>query len=141
MNAWCTFRLGDLQYGIDVRRVQEVLGACDVSPLPLAPRGVRGLVNLRGQIVTAIDPRVLLDLPGRTPAQSPHLVVTHAAAPVSLLVDAVGDVERVRDGDLQPPPVTLDARRRALVKGAAPLPGRLLVLLDLDRVLAAAFAA
>ena len=141
MNAWCTFRLGAHQYGIDARRVQEVLGACEVSPLPLAPRGVRGLVNLRGQIVTAIDPRVLLDVPGRTPARSPHLVVTHGAAPVSLLVDAVGDVERVSDEGLQPPPDTLDPVRRALVKGAAPLPGRLLVVLDLDRVLTAAFAA
>ena len=141
MNAWCTFRLGGHQYGIDVRRVQEVLGACDVSPLPLAPRGVRGLVNLRGQIVTAIDPRVLLDVPGRTDARSPHLVVTHAGSPVSLLVDSVGDVERVPDAGLQPAPDTLELRRRALVKGAAPLPGRLLVVLDLDRVLEAAFAA
>ncbi len=141
MNAWCTFRLGRHQYGIDVHRVQEVLGACEVSPLPLAPRGVRGLVNLRGQIVTAIDPRVLLEVEGRTSTRSPHLVVTHAGAPVSLLVDAIGDVERVSDEGLQPPPDTLDPARRALVRGAAPLPGRLLVVLDLDRVLAAAFAA
>ena len=141
MSAWCTFRLEGGLYGIDVHRVQEVLGACELSPLPLAPRGVRGLVNLRGQIVTAIDPRPLLGLPGKTPERAPHLVLTHASAPVSLMVDAVCDVERPGDDALQPPPDTIDPQRRAQVRGAVPLPGRLLVVLDLDRMLEAAFAA
>ncbi len=142
MSAWCTFRLDGRLYGIDVHRVQEVLGGGgDVSPLPLAPKGVRGLVNLRGQIVTAIDPREPLGLAGRTSTRAPQLVVSHVAMPMSLLVDAVGDVERVADEAIQPAPDTLEPRRRALVRGAIPLPGRLLVVLDLDRVLAAALAA
>jgi purine-binding chemotaxis protein CheW len=141
MSAWCTFRLEGGLYGIDVHRVQEVLGPSTLSPLPLAPRGVRGLVNLRGQIVAAVDPRVLLGLPGRTPERARQLVVSHGTMLVSLMVDAVGDVERLDDDALQPPPDTIDPQRRAQVRGAVPLPGRLLVVLDLDRMLEAAFAA
>ena len=137
--AWCTFRLDDLHYGIDVRRVQEVLGSADVSPLPLAPAGVRGLINLRGQIVTAVDLRVCLGAVADTPSGTSHIVIANETAPVSLLVDAVGDVERTLPEAVQPAPDTLAGPARRLVVGAVPLPGRLLLILDLDRVLDSVF--
>jgi purine-binding chemotaxis protein CheW len=141
MNAWCTFKLDGRHYGIDVTRVQEVLGGAEFSRLPLAPPSVRGLVNLRGQIVTAVDLRVCLALPGETPAAAPHIVIAGGGTPVSLLVDAIGDVERAGPEALKPVPDTLDRRTRELMRGAVPLPGRLLLVLNLDRVLETALAA
>ena len=141
MNAWCTFRLEGRHYGIDVERVQEVLGGADFSKLPLAPPSVRGLVNLRGQIVTALDLRVVLGLGGTTPSHAPHVVIANAGTPVSLLVDAIGDVERAPEDALKPAPDTLDARTRELLRGAVPLPGRLLLVLDLERIVETALAA
>jgi purine-binding chemotaxis protein CheW len=139
--AWCTFRLDGRHYGIDVRRVQEVLGAADVSPVPLAPPGVRGLINLRGRIVTAIDLRVCFGSAGATPPGGSHIVIADDSTPVSLIVDAVDDVERGAGRAVQPAPDTLDPRAKRMILGALPLPGRLLLILDLDRALAAAFAA
>ena len=141
MSAWCTFRLDGRHYGIEVARVQEVLGGAEFSHLPLAPASVRGLVNLRGQIVTAVDLRICLGLPGETPAAAPHIVIAGGSTPVSLLVDAIGDVERGGAEAVKPPPDTLDRRTRELLRGAVPLPGRLLLVLDLDRVLETALAA
>ena len=138
--SWCTFRLDGRLYGVAVERVQEVLGSAEIAPLPLSPPAVRGLVNLRGQIVTALDLRTCLGIPGSAPERAAHVVIADASAPISLLVDSIGDVARTAPGVLYPAPETLNARGRDLLQGAAPLSGDLLWILDLDRVLEAAFA-
>lgn len=140
IQTWCTFRLDQSHYGIDVRRVQEVLGSAEISTLPLAPRGVRGLINLRGQIVTALDLRVCLGQPRRDTPNAAHIVVANDLTPVSLLVDAIGDVERPPASALKPAPDTLSGRAREFVIGAVPLPSRMLLILHLERVLQFAFA-
>ena len=66
---FCTFRVADLLYGVSVRRVQEVLRFQEMTPVPLAPGAVQGLINLRGQIVTAVDMRQILQLPDRADGQ------------------------------------------------------------------------
>ena len=88
---YCTFRLGDLLIGIDVRRVQEVLRHDHMTPVPLAPPEVRGLINLRGQIVTSVDLRQQLGL--ATDRDLAASVVIRAGDEIfSLLVEEVGDV-------------------------------------------------
>lgn len=139
--GWCTFTVAGRLCGLDVTRVQEVLRPLPVTPLPLAPPAVRGLLNLRGRIVPAVDLRAVLGLPA-APGSAPggHLIVFDGDSPVSLIVDSIGDVRHADGAALVPVPHTLDGAARDLVAGAVPLPDGLLLALDLDRTLERAFA-
>jgi purine-binding chemotaxis protein CheW len=136
-----TFRLDGHLFGIDVLRIQEVIRYQDMTPVPLAAPEVRGLINLRGQIVTAIDLRRRLSLPPRDDGSQPmNVVVSAGAESVSLLVDEIGDVLAVEAADFERPPETLDVAVRDVIKGAFKLDDELLLLLDTDRALALAAA-
>jgi purine-binding chemotaxis protein CheW len=105
-----------------------------MTRVPLAPPVVRGLINLRGQIVTAIDMRRRLELGERPTGQVPiNVVVQTDDGAVSLLVDEIGDVLEVLDRTFERPPETLRGSARELIQGAYKLPDRLLLILDTDR--------
>ena len=132
----CTFRLARLFFGLEVHHVQEVLKYRELTQVPLAPPEVRGLINLRGQIVTAIDLRRRLGLPERGEGVKPmNIVVRSHEGIVSLLVDEIQDVLSVSDDLFEPPPETLDDNTRQLLSGVYKLENNLLLRLDLDRVL------
>jgi purine-binding chemotaxis protein CheW len=132
---FCTFFLDGLRFGVDVQKVQEVVPYQEMTRVPLAPATVRGLLNLRGQIVTGIDLRCRLELADRPPAQLPiNVVLRGEEAPVSFLVDDIGEVLEV-EGDGVPPPVTLRGKVRDLIQAVYPLPGELLLVLDTARAL------
>jgi purine-binding chemotaxis protein CheW len=133
----CTFSLDGLLFGIEVKSVQEVIRYQEMTVIPLASRVVRGLINLRGQIVTAIDMRARLELPERADGELPmNVVVRTSDGVVSLLVDEIGDVVEVDEGSYERAPETLAASFRELVPGVYKLAGPLLLLLDAERVAA-----
>jgi purine-binding chemotaxis protein CheW len=133
---YCTFRLGDLHFGVPVLRVQEVLRYQEMTHVPLAPAMVRGLINLRGQIVTAIDLRSRLAMPALDADRLPmNVVVRSEEGAVSLLVDAIGDVVEVEDSAFEPPPQNLAGVTREVTSGVYKLEHQLLLILDLDRTL------
>ena len=124
---------GDL-YGVEVEHVQEVLRSQSITRVPLAPPAVAGLINLRGQVVTAIELRERLGRPAR-PAGTEAVVIVvrlHGEA-VSLLVDSIADVVDVDVADFEAPPDTLDGAARDLIRGAYKLSGQLLLALDVNR--------
>ena len=124
---------GDL-YGVEVEHVQEVLRSQSITRVPLAPPAVAGLINLRGQVVTAIELRERLGRPAR-PAGTEAVVIVvrlHGEA-VSLLVDSIADVVDVDLRDFEAPPDTLDGAARDLIRGAYKLAGQLLLALDVNR--------
>ena len=132
----CTFFVAGHLFGIDVRTVQEVIRYQPMTPVPLAPSAVQGLINLRGQIVTAIDLRRSLGLPDRAEAELPmNVVARHDEGPVSLLVDEIGDVVEVSGESFEPPPVNLNENSRALIEGVYKLETQLLLLLNTERAL------
>ena len=133
-SAWlCPFKAGGTWLGVEVARVQEILRTRATTPVPLAPPVVAGLVNLRGQIITAIDLRQRLELGEPAQGRDPAQVVVHGAeGAISLLVDEVGDVLQVSEEDFEPPPPTLTGAARELIGGAWKLPDRLLLALDID---------
>lgn len=134
-HQFCTFYLGERYYGIDVLRVQEIVRHQTLTRVPLAPPMVRGLINLRGQIVTAIDLRRRLDLPDRDDGlESVNVVLQTDEGAVSLLVDEIGDVLEVTDAQFEMPPATLQGADRDLIQGAYKLTNQLLVILDPDRI-------
>jgi len=131
---FCTFLLAGHHFGVDVTSVQEVIRAQEMTRVPLTPPVVRGLINLRGQIVTAIDLRRRLDLPDRTAGDPPvNVVVRTDDGAVSLLVDEIGDVLDVPEAAFERSPETLAGPARDLIRGAYKLDGRLLLILDTDR--------
>lgn len=134
----CTFAVDDLTFGIDVTRVQEVLRFQEMTQVPLAPRMVHGLINLRGQIVMAIDLRERLGLSPRQEGELPmNVVIRGTEAPVSLLVDRIGDVIDVSEENFESPPSTMLARHRQVVEAICKLPNQLLLVLDPELALAA----
>lgn len=132
----CTFFVGDHHLGIPVAQVQEILRAQPLTHVPLAPRLVRGLMNLRGRIAVVLDLRRRLELPERAPeAPSFHVVVESEGGVVSLLVDAVGDVLDVPEASFEAPPETLRGAARALIRGAYKLERGLLLALETERAI------
>jgi len=128
---------GDL-YGVEVEHVQEVLRSQNLTRVPLAPAAVAGLINLRGQVVTAIELRERLGLTPRPEGTDAVVIVVrlHGEA-VSLLVDSIADVVDVDVRDFESPPDTMDGRARELIRGAYKLDGQLLLALDVNRAVGA----
>lgn len=130
----CTFFLDGLFCGAPVQQVQEVIRYQELTRVPLASPVVSGLINLRGQIVAAIDLRRRLELADRpTDARPMNVVVRTSDGIVSLLVDEIGDVIEVADDAFESPPPTLRGEARNLIRGAYKLNGRLLLVLDTER--------
>ncbi len=112
-----TFFVADLFFGVDVLRVQEVLRFQQMTHVPQAPDVIEGLINLRGQIVTAIDLRRRLGLPPRTGGQVPtNMVIRTDDGAVSLLVDEIGDVLDVDAATYERPPENLDPAAREMIR-------------------------
>ncbi|WP_432510811.1 MULTISPECIES: chemotaxis protein CheW [Kineococcus] len=133
---YATFHLAGHLFGVEVRRVQEVLTEQPRTPAPLAPYAVAGLINLRGQVVTALDLRRRLNMPDRAEGKVAMNVVVRAAEEVwSLLVDSIGGVIEVTDSTFEPPPDTLSGPIRELIRGAYKLDDALLLVLDVDKAL------
>lgn len=127
----CTFYLDDQLFGVPVAEVQEVIRYQRMTPVPLAGPEVRGLINLRGQIVTALDLRQRVGIAHNGPARQPmNVVIRSDGDVVSLLVDEIGDVQTVDEADFDPVPTTIPEEQRRLVRGAYKLDGQLLLLLN-----------
>ena len=134
---YCTFCVGDLFLGVEVLKVQEVIRSQVMTKVPLAHEAVRGLINLRGQIVTGVDLRQRLGLGASTSGREPmNVVIRTGDDTVSLLVDTIGDVVDVDETLHEDPPPTLPPQARGLITRVYKLPNRLLLTLDCERVLA-----
>ena len=133
---FCTFFVRGMFFGLEVTCIQEVIRSQPLTVVPLTQPVIAGLMNLRGQIVTAIDMRHRLGLPPREPGERPiNVVVRTPDGAVSLLVDEIGDVIEVSDDAFERPPETLGDDARALIRGAYKLKDRLLLVLDAGRTL------
>lgn len=134
MTQFATFTLDGLHFGVEVLKVQEVLRHQPMTRVPLAPPVVEGLINLRGQIVTALDLRRRLTLSPRAGGELPmNVVVRTADGVVSLLVDEIGDVVEVGDDEFEPAPERLTRALTSLVTGVYKLKNHLLLVLDVER--------
>jgi purine-binding chemotaxis protein CheW len=130
----CTFVLDELLLGIEVEQVQEVIRYQHMTLVPLAAGVIAGLINLRGQIVTAIDLRLRLGLPHRSSEQLPmNVVIRTEDGPLSLLVDEIREVVEVDDTSFEPVPETLTAVDRELIRGVYKLKHDLLLMLHTAR--------
>lgn len=134
MPQYCTFRLEGHLFGVPVSGVQEVLRAQDLTSVPLAPAEVAGLINLRGQIVTALDLRTRLRLDPLEPGSPQVFVVVRTADghAVSLVVDEIGDVLAPSAESFEAPPETVPGEIRPLLTGVCKLADELMLALDIE---------
>ena len=133
---FCTFHLEGLFFGVEVHKVQEVLRYQEMTRVPIASRVIRGLINLRGQLVTAIDLRRRLGLDDRDDGVLPmNVIVNTSDGAVSFLVDESGDVIQVAGDTFERPPMTLGAPLRDLVHDVCKLDGRLMLMLNVERAI------
>ena len=123
--------------GVPALTVRDVLGAQAITPIPLAPPEIGGAMNLRGRIVTAVDLRRRLGLPPRAEGTRPmSIVVEHGGELYAMLADAVGEVVPLSAAERAPNPPTLDPLWREVSRGVHRRDGQLLILLDVERLLA-----
>lgn len=136
MTDFVAIRVGDEDFAVPVTRVRDVLRRDHVTPVPLAPMAVAGLINLRGRIVTAIDLRIRLGIAPRAGAgEETYVVVESDAEYYALIVDGVGDVLPIDERRLKTGPVSLDRRWREVATAVYPTGAALIVLLDIERLL------
>lgn len=135
-NQFCTFYINGLYLGVEVLKVQEVILYQEMTEIPLSSDTVQGLINLRGQIVTAIDLRRRLGMAALEKGQLPkNVVIRTGDEAVSFLVDEIGDVVEVEPENFERPPETLQGEARRLIKGVFKLEDRLLLILDVDQTI------
>jgi len=131
---FCTFMVDGLYFGIEVLQVQEVIRYQEMTRVPLAHAVIKGLINLRGQIVTAIDLRRRLDLADRAEGSLPmNVVVRTADGALSMLVDEIGDVLNAEPEAFERPPETITGVARELISGVYKLKDRLLLIMDTEK--------
>jgi purine-binding chemotaxis protein CheW len=133
IQQFCTFYLDGLMFGVGLERVQEVIRYLEITEIPLSPRVISGLMNLRGQIVLGIDLRRRLDLPDRTEGTQPmNVVIRSADGALSLLVDDIGDVVEVTEDSFARPPETLQGKVREVIVGVHKLDKNLMHVLNTE---------
>ncbi len=129
----CSVRVGPTLFGIPIQHILEIVGSARPQPIPLAPGFVGGLIHYRGDVLTTVSLRYLLDLPPLDGAQD-VLVLESEGGCFGLQVDSVGEVLTVSSVDYEPNPSILDERRRTLLAGAYKLKDSLLIMLDPERL-------
>ncbi len=133
------FRLRDEEFGVDIGSVREITRVVDITHIPEAPSFIQGVTNLRGQIIPVVD---LAKQFGLTPQEklpeSARIVVTEVGGQtVGMLVDEVPEVLKIPDENIEPTPELIQTEvRKDYIKGVGKLENRLIVLLDLEKVLA-----
>jgi purine-binding chemotaxis protein CheW len=132
-----TVHVGEQLLGVAVTDIQDVFALQSLTPVPGARPEIAGVLNLRGRIVTAIDARRRLGLPPRPEGHKGMMAVgvEHEGEAFGVLVDQVGEVLRLADADFEPNPVNLDPVWKDVSHGVYRLDGRLLMTIDISRLL------
>lgn len=131
-----TFRLGPEEFGLDVFAVHEILRYSEPTPVPRAPAFVEGVIEVRGTLVPVVDMRRRFEL-SQAPVndETRIMVVEHGGERLGLVVDAVTEVLRVPETSLSEPPAYIRGLAAEFVRGIARAEGRLVVLIDIERIL------
>ncbi len=133
----CGFKIMDGQYAIPVLEVQEVVKPQKVTPVPLGPDYVDGLINLRGQIVTAINLRVMFGLPKNEAGEDNYMniIVRWGDGLYALVVDEIMDVMDIENTTFEDTPDMIDEKIKKYIRGVFKLENNLLTLLSLEKLL------
>jgi purine-binding chemotaxis protein CheW len=131
-----SFRLGQEEYGVEIIKVQEIILLGEITRVPQTPPFIRGLINLRSTVIPVVDLRLRFNMPEQAPTEETRIMIVNVSGKtIGLIVDAVNEVLRITRENIAPPPPTVAGMGKDYLTGLAKLEKRLLILLDLDRVL------
>lgn len=136
LQQYCGFKIGNDNFAISVLQVQEVIKPHKLTKIPKAPSNIKGLINLRGQIMTAISLRNMFQLSERESDQFMNIVIQSGEDLYAIEVDEILDVLEVSSDDYETTPENLDEDLRKYISGVYKLPEKLLMILDLEKLLA-----
>ena len=132
------FRLENEEFAVDINQVREVLKLSQVTPLPHSPHYIEGVINLRGEVIPVVDLRKRFELTDETRGEKSRVIIVEIQdSNVGLTVDSVTEVLRFSSSVIQAPPSKVSGTRADLVKGIAKIGERLLIILNLEKVLTA----
>lgn len=131
-----SFRLGQEEYGIEITKVQEIILMGEITKVPQTPEYIKGLINLRSSVIPIVDLRLRFGLPSQEPTEETRIMVVNVTGKtIGIIVDAVSEVLRISGEQISPPPPTVAGLGRDYLTGLVKLGNRLLILLDIDRIL------
>ena len=134
---YATFYVGPVLLGVDIRIVQEINRHSEITEVPHAPLCVRGVINLRGEVATIVDLRTILGMPRiATTRESRNLIVHSRGEAIGLMVDRISDILTLRSDEIDPPPANISNIDGRLIAGVHALENEIVVLLDVEKVLA-----
>lgn len=142
-HQFLSFRLGDEEYGVEILRVREIIGIIDITSLPQTPEYVKGVINLRGKIIPVIELRRKFGLPSIEFDEATCIIVVEVMVgedqfQVGIIVDTVSEVLPIPPEDIEPAPRFGDSLNTEVIQGMGKTRDRVVILLDLDRVLTGA---
>jgi len=130
-----TFRLGDEEYGVEILKVHEINRMMDITAVPNAPDSIEGVINLRGKVIPVINLRMKFGLPHKGADARTKIVVVDVGMPAGIIVDSVSEVLRISTELIEPPPPMTASIGSEYILGVGKLKDRLLILLDIERLL------
>lgn len=131
-----TFKIGEEEFGVNILKVQEIIGTMDITKVPRAPAFVEGVINLRGIVIPIIDLRSRFGLKSKPGDKDTRIIVIEInKVIIGFVVDAVSEVLRIPSRTVEPPPPVVAGVESDYISGVGQLKDRLLIMLDLDRIL------
>ncbi|MBI5809695.1 MAG: chemotaxis protein CheW [Deltaproteobacteria bacterium] len=131
-----TFRLGNEEYSLDILKVQEIIRHMNLTRVPKAPEFVDGVINLRGKVIPVLDLRKRFGLVNNEKTEATRIIVVDIDdKTVGLKVDAVSEVLRLPSDTVEPPPSIVTDVESDYIKGVGKMEGRLIILLDVSKIL------
>jgi purine-binding chemotaxis protein CheW len=137
---YLTFRLGTEEYGLEILKVQEIIGLMPITKVPKLPEFIRGILNLRGKLIPVIELRSRFEMPklpdnDRTCIIVVQIKIGDSSLTLGIVVDSVSEVLNINENQLESPPVLGDGIDVEFILGMAKYNNRVILLLDIDRVL------
>ena len=131
-----SFRLDQEEYGIEITKVQEIILMGEITRVPQTPEFIKGLINLRSTVIPIVDLRLRFSLNQQPQSDDTRIMVVNVAGKtIGIIVDAVSEVLRIANDQIAPPPPTVAGLGREYLTGLVKLDKRLLILLDIDKIL------
>lgn len=131
-----SFRLANEEYGVEITKVQEIILMGEITRVPQTPDYIKGLINLRSTVIPIVDLRLRFGLAQEETSDETRIMVVNVAGKtIGIIVDAVSEVLRISHEQISPPPPTVAGLGREYLTGLVKLDNRLLILLDIDKIL------